>query len=74
MKSRVTVYDLTFFLGLRLSMRQRRYRARFPVCWPLPSASSMERAVSLGGPGYSFWYVVHRLRRKIKLIGLDRKA
>ena len=56
---RVALCDLTFFLGLRLSMLHRRYRAHFPVCWPLPSTSSMERVVSPGGPGYSFWYVVH---------------
>ena len=71
---RVAIYDLMFFLGLRLSMRHHRYLAHFPVCWPLPSTSSMERVVSPGGPGYSFWYVVHRLRREIKPTGLNRKA
>jgi hypothetical protein len=70
----IVVYDLTFFLGLRFSMRQHRYRAHFPVYWPLLSLSSMERVVSLGGPGYSFWHVMHQLRREITLIGLDRKA
>ena len=71
---RVAVYDLTLFLELRFSLRHHRYRAHFPVCWPLLSTSLMERAVSPGGPGYSFWYVVDRLRRDIKLIGIGRKA
>ena len=70
----IAVYDLTFFLGLRLSTRHHRYRVHFPVCWPLLLASSMERVESPGGPGYSFWHVMHQLHREITLIGVDRKA
>ena len=55
-------------------MRQHRYREHFPVYWPLPSTSSIEGVVSLGGPGYLFWHVMHQLRREPTLIGVDRKA
>ena len=71
---RVAVYDLELFIGLRLSMHHHHHQAHFPVYWPLPLTSSMERVVNLGGPGYSFWYVAHQLRREVTLIDLDRKA
>ena len=56
-----SAYYLTFLLGYRFFLGQHRCAGRSLVCSLLLLIRLVERAVSLDGHGYSFWYIVHQL-------------